>query len=618
MRYDGVSETAHANFVYECSHPDLLKFEQQRGKYTGRFSVEQKNNNKPFTSVDVTVTVRCADDEDIEPRSILITVTDAKPLSILFYKNIHDTESIQINIYRGYSINQVNKIKGTSMSIPSYRPSDDFDVEWYDKKNDERVNIDDDSIFYEDRLELYARYRLNKPLTFIDELTGDEKTHDPSPALYYGETIEDEELLKKLRKDLESADGWFFDGWVPDIENSVTEKRFKDGLGNGKYICNGSVLYAKWRGEIYFSVDSNLGRASTTTQKVVYNGRLSELPTVEYFGQITKNKNDIKLAGWYTKKYGDGDLIAPGRYSLKKAGLTFYDKTLIKVYFNDELNKDEYTPLTVIYGKTLLESRRIGGNGTIPKLNDTAWIHAGWSYSDTDSGNVKEYVTDSTSTFSDKIWNVPYVYSQANPQFIGSLTFNAIWELNIKYVADIGNIENFNSETVVRFADKIELPENSIYSWSTKGWYVDNVVYNKRIEDNGKRSISSSSQYFLELANSYAVNHTLFLYAKWGKTVTLVYGNGKREEKVDVVYGKAMGNKLPIDNALIGPVIEGFTYATEDHWKTEDGIAVNPDTVYYPLKMNRLVYQWQEETVFDPSDYLPIFITNPWQLYVLN
>ena len=388
---------------------------------------------------------------------------------------------------------------------------------------------------------------------------------------------------------------WNFNGYYI-VENGIFDGTEREVERDKPYTDVGSQhLYAKWTSSISFEMDSHLGSINEESVNVVYNGKI-DCPTVTYLGREI-NSGDIKFDGWYTEEYGEGDLLNTEAYTLD-AGLTFYDKTLINVYFNDTLNNKSNVPVTVIYGKTLSQSIKSEFDGVI-NLEDDVWTHKGWSYSFEDQ-NLLEIVTDVNGTHSDKLLGILYIWSDDTPQFNGSIEFDSVWEMTVNYCADIGLIRDKNHQATLRYGEELVLPQLTEGSWSVQGWYIDNDSFKLQVKEDQSDIISTSSNYFKDIVRNNASNRELTLYAMWGGTVVLDFGNNQTKT-VNVIYGKPMGNLLPSsddDVKAIGVPELGFDYPDnyDEAWVTELGVTISNDITEYPLDMDKLVFQWKAKS----------------------
>ncbi len=599
LRYSGNGSIEHKDFAYESDRPDLVSFEQKEGKYTGNYSIEPKRNNESFSDVSVVVTVSCVDYPDIEPNSIQLTVTDAKPLSIQFYRNREDTESTKINIYQGYSIAQINEIQQLSLSIPDYRPSNDFDTEWYDQETSALVSINKDTVFYGDsELKLYGRYRLNKPLMLVDELNGSKNSHKFQTQLYFGEPINDEALLTTLREVHDLTDDWTFEGWVPDLNDNTSENSFKTGLAEGKFFSSNSTLYAKWTSEIYFlhaSPDAVgaeiLGAPTSDSVSVTYRGKIPKLPEMAY-----KYADDkIKFMGWFSDidNYNVNSQIQEAQIYSGSAKQKFYDKTAICITFEDGLNNKSSERWT-LYGKSFMQQ-----NILLPSLT----LRTGWTFEE--KWNVEGY----GELTENEIREMLYIWAKP-------VSLSAIWNVKIRYFADIGEIQNVYGsreyqEDTIRYGssliNEIPYPQGQNNLWYCEGWYIDESRKGEQIT-----MLNTASDEFITLYQNQCVNtdgkYYLPLYAKWVANILLNYNNsnfyiGDLPSHVEITYGQDFVSRLPERREMTAP--KGFSHGggwyfnsnyiatydvTADNWK-------NITTSYqYPLQMSSLYYEWIGET----------------------
>lgn len=588
LKYDDGSIEA-GKFSFESDSSLLTFLKTDESNYTGEFEVRGKDDDSSFASVVVTVTVRSEDKSNIDANTVSITVTDAIKHTIEFFNG--GTKVSSVDIYEGYSLVDMNA------EIPMVNPSTDYDTEWYESETDKLYEINAESKYYRhSSLSLYARCRLNKPLVLIDELNNTTTELTLQKDLYFGEEV-NAELQNKLEEKLSPTAGWNFVGWYPDINSSEIE----NGITDGKLYATTSTLYAKWTSEINFVIDSHLGSLDKTKTTVVYNGRV-DCPSISYVGQTTKGKDDIKFDGWYTQPYGEGEKLNPSQYTFKETGRTFYDSTLIQVYFKDILNKQNVIqPITVIYGNSVRESRaKIDNVGNIPVLGDNAWKHVGWEFIGRDNACL-EIVTDKNKgTFIEQLENFTYIYSDDRPQLNGSIELESVWELDINYntKTETSNITETLETNKLKLGNTLDLPRLSQGSWNAIDWFTDNT-YSNQINNSG--AIASNGEYFLKLVQDHAHNGVLPIYAKWITKVELVFGNEDNSRRTaDVVYGQPMGQNLPIPTGNDDNDKEVFGkkagYNLTDRWQNELGEVVAQDTYNYPLLMDKLFYQWEGET----------------------
>lgn len=599
LRYSGDGSTATENFFYDSDRPDLVSFEQKEGKYTGKYVIEPKKNSESFNDVIVNVTVSCVDNNDIEPSSMQLTVTDAKPLLLQFYRNQEDTEPTQIQIYQGYSISQINEIQLTSFNIPDYRPSSDYDSEWYDKDTNEFVSINNSTVFYGgSELNIYGRYRLNKSLKLIDELNGD-NSHEFQTQLYFGESISDETLLKTLRETLDSTDDWAFEGWVPDLNDIDSENSFNAGLSKGIFVSVNSTLYAKWTSEIYFLHESPdaagtevLGTPTFNSVSITYHGNIPKLPEMSYKYADEK----IRFIGWFSDidSYSSDSQIQENEIYSGSAKQKFYDKTSICVTFEDQLNGKK-NELWTIYGKSFRQQ-----NISLPSIT----LRKGWTFEG--RWHVEGYgeATENEILGMQYIWAVP-------------ISLSAIWNVKIRYFADIGEIKNvygdgtYHEETI-RYGNSlvnvIPYPQGQNNLWYCAGWYVDYSREGERIA-----RMNTSSEEFIELYQNRCVNpdgkgYYLPLYAKWIANIQLDYNNsnfhiGELPAYVEIAYGQDFISQLPDRSQMSAP--KGFSHG--GGWCFNSSYIVSYDeataswknqiaSYEYPLDMSRLYYEWNGES----------------------
>ncbi len=605
LRYSGDGSVEHGNFSYTSDRQDLVTFEKKAGKYTGKYTIASKRSDESFNEVSVVITVSSLDNSDVEPNSILLTVTDVQPLSISFFKNRESTESTKINIYQGYSISQINEIQNNTVAIPDYRPSEDYDIEWYSQETGELVAVNEDTVFYsKSEIKLYGRYRLNKSLVLVDELD-DRNSREIEAQLYFGESIGDGILLRTLKEGFDDFKGWSFQGWVPDIDDDSSATAFSNGLLAGIFVSPFGTLYAKWTSTVKFEVprakdateslgklkitDAQLGNqsytqtdAKTGTQSVsisvAYNGRVGELPIVDY-----KYEDGLSAAEWFTGKFGEGvsinSCIKDGCY-IGKAKQTYYNKTVINIVFSDKLTKIEETK-TVVYGACF-------DKNDFPSLKKDGW------------------------TFEQK-WNVEDI-GEVSEEFIETFCYNlnkpttcyAIWNVTIQYNADVGNIQNVYSEDekyyTVRYGETLCLNSPSAQgSWRFVGWY-DNI----ELSGDAVKDQKTDSEEFIAFVNANKTlvdgKYVINLYAKWENTVNLDYGYSNTANipadyptQLVLIYGKkifdATTKNLPTANDMTPPT--GYSngkgwYADKENSET----MVDGNTVHYPLSMDTMYFKW--------------------------
>lgn len=613
LRYSGDGSIEHGNFSYTSDRQDLVTFETKEGKYTGKYTIASKRNDETFNDVNVVITVSSLDNPEVEPNSIQLTVTDVQPLSISFFKNRTSTEQTTINIYQGYSISQINEIQNNTVAIPDYRPSQDYDIEWYSQETDELVAVNEDVVFYsESEIKLYGRYRLNKSLVLVDELD-DSNSREIEAQLYFGESINDSILLRTLKEGLDNINGWSFKGWVPDINDDSSATAFSNGLLAGTFVSPVGTLYAKWTSTITFEVplakdateslgvlkraDAQLGTqsytqadtktdAKTGTQSVsipvTYNGRVGELPIVDY-----KYKDGLSAAEWLTGKFGEGasvnNYIKDGCY-IGAPGQTYYNKTIVNIVFSDKLTNIEETK-TVVYGACF-------NKDDFPVLEKDGWtIEHKWNVKDI--GEVSEEEV-SIATFC-------YNLNKAT-------TCNAIWNVTIQYNADVGNIQNVYSEDeryyTVRYGDTLRLSRPSVQgAWFFVGWYDNVDLTGTAIKDQ-----KTDSEEFIAFVNANKTlvdgKYVIKLYAKWENTVTLDYGYSNAEAipedyptQLTLIYGKtiseATGKNLPTASDMAIPVgySSGEAWYADKNQENKETI-VDGNTKYYPLSVETLCFKW--------------------------
>lgn len=596
LRYSGDGSIEEGDFKFGSDHSELLDFTKKDGKYTGEYTIKPKYNNEPFENTVVIITVSCLDNDDIDDNRIEILVTDAIDLPIRFYKNKGDIEPTKtINIYQGYSIAQTNLIQDINLEIPNYSPSNDFDLEWYNKSTDERIIFDQNSVFYGiTDLQIYPRYRLNKNLVLKDELEieNSRELNSYEHEIYYGEPISSE-LKNELQKAIQPYADWEFKGWYPDID----KEELQNGLDNdGNFYARTNTLYAKWSAKIPVALllESNITQQEPI--EVIYNGRIVGLPEPNYkvkypdgtfkgfalsLNSDTNDQNILKL-----EKINDGQGIE--QFLIDESTIYTYKSVKNAMFFAciefeltvdyqcaDNINggKNNYS---VIFNRPINES--IGRFSRPEKIN---WEFNGYYQQPYAKGMQ---FTDETA----------YIISN-------NTTIYASWKQDISLKANINNIEDVNLTLI--YGEPIDL---SYYtygkqgSWKFDGWYTKEFGVGQhlnkitRIELGKEGDQNQKEQQYGEILNK---DDSGALYAKWVANEIVLYKNGGTvvngidTNLKEIIYGVSLGVQ---GKALPSLEREGYTF---DKWLLPNGEEFNTMAPITILQLPALSACWEGKNV---------------------
>lgn len=588
LHYSGDDSVGSGNFIYECDRPDLVVFEKRQDRYTGKYNVTPKQNEDAFGDVNVHITVSCADDDDIKPAAIQITVTDAKPFTIEFFKNREDSEPTQINIYEGYSIAQINNIRQTNYEIPDCSPSDNFNAEWYDKKTDKFVEVNEDTAFYgESGLQIYARYRLNKNLTLNDELNAENsrELNKDIFKVYYDEPLSNE-LANELQKEVQPYQEWEFKGWFPDVNS---DDRLNGLDTDGNYCLTTNVLTAKWSKKITLVINDVItDNESLKEANVIFNTIPEEITEIN--PQYSKGG---KFSGWYTQPNGDGtQVLTQNKFTYKDIN-KLYNKISFTVKMDPYnglsesiVNYSGESSYNIIYGKTL--SQQFNTLGSIqPYINQNIWTFDSWYLS-----------IDGNEVPIEEGMNIPLtgvnILGKVNLDSDGNINVLSKWSCKVhaynKFDAQndkliIGEFTAYNNST-------IDISQQPWGDWSFGGWYSDK---------NQLKEAEASP-----LANEYRGVGETTIYGKWTCHSHLIYQNDKNDrEDLNFTYGIENSN-LPTDNVKYKEkfgVKSGYAYflawstdRADTHNTYRDSInRIDVSTVNYPKVMSNIYAVWQPE-----------------------